>query len=251
MLFLSCSRFAQCESLRIFTENYPPYNYVENRELKGVSADIVREALDRAHIDYTIETTPWARAIEFVNNTPNAFIFSIQRVPRRENQFVWVAPLVSSSLSAFIKSNQTEIIIRNIKDFENYIVGTTLSSAVEELYIENGVSLKNMARIGGEEAYIRNFKKLKFDRIDIWPTDDNVAYYTANKFGSDNKENELVKVFSFNEGRRIPYYLATNSLTNSGTVNKVAAAIKSFKETDEYRLLLKSWSDSLNIVRSP
>ena len=50
--------------LRVITEDFPPMNYMEKGEIKGISTAIVKKVLERANIPYTLELLPWARGYE-------------------------------------------------------------------------------------------------------------------------------------------------------------------------------------------
>ena len=57
--------------LKIYTENSPPSNYLENGRLKGLSVDIVREILHRINMPDNIQVVPWARGYTLALTQPN------------------------------------------------------------------------------------------------------------------------------------------------------------------------------------
>ena len=75
------------QKFRLITEDYPPLNYVEQGELKGVSIEIVRAIQDKIKESADIEVMPWKRAFLTVSETPGTAIFSIARSPQRETLF--------------------------------------------------------------------------------------------------------------------------------------------------------------------
>ena len=53
------------ERLRVATEGaYPPFNYLENGELKGFDVDIAKAICARMQYECTLEAVPWSRIIE-------------------------------------------------------------------------------------------------------------------------------------------------------------------------------------------
>ena len=55
---------AWAQYLEVVTEQYPPYNYEEDGQVKGVGTEVVEEVLKEAGIDYNIKVLPWARALK-------------------------------------------------------------------------------------------------------------------------------------------------------------------------------------------
>lgn len=96
LLCLSCFSSVAKDSLRIVTEEWPPYNYTnDNGKVVGAATAKVRWILEQADIDYTLESYPWARAIDLASSKKNVAIFSVYRTQVREPQFKWVCPLIS------------------------------------------------------------------------------------------------------------------------------------------------------------
>ncbi len=86
---------SHANSTRILTENYAPYNYLEQSELKGVGAEIVQEMIKRFENKPVIEVLPWKRAYKIASSVPNIGLFSITRTEEREQQFYWIGPIFS------------------------------------------------------------------------------------------------------------------------------------------------------------
>ena len=81
-------------SLTAYTEEWAPYNYGEDGTVKGIATDVLRAACAEAGLDCKIVIVPWARALNTVANTPNTLVFTIARTPARDNDFLWVGPLL-------------------------------------------------------------------------------------------------------------------------------------------------------------
>ena len=81
-------------SLTAYTEEWAPYNFSEGSTVKGIATDVLRAACDEARLECRILIVPWARALSTVSNTPNTLIYTIARTPAREDDFLWVGPLL-------------------------------------------------------------------------------------------------------------------------------------------------------------
>ena len=91
---LSIPTGIQAKSLRVVTEDMPPYQIVEQGKLVGGSSYLlVKQTLQLANIDYEIEILPWARAYKTARFETNTLIFSLARTPEREMLFQWLLPV--------------------------------------------------------------------------------------------------------------------------------------------------------------
>lgn len=81
-------------SLIAYTEEWPPYNFSEGGSVKGIATDVLHATCEEARIECKVLIVPWARALSTVSNTPNTLIYTIARTPAREDDFLWVGPLL-------------------------------------------------------------------------------------------------------------------------------------------------------------
>ncbi len=93
-------------TLRVFTNTHPPYSYVDHRgKPVGIATDRVRAFLDRAGVPYEITVVGWKRALQSTSLEKNTLIYSLNRIPERENQFHWIMPLNVKKLSIYIRND--------------------------------------------------------------------------------------------------------------------------------------------------
>ncbi len=100
---------AQAEEKKVLIhfEDYPPYEYLENGEVKGVNVELMREAFRRMDVTPTFEPMPWKRAVYELKNggilalasgfkTPDREVFAFfPSEPLAMENVVVVAPAVS------------------------------------------------------------------------------------------------------------------------------------------------------------
>ena len=95
-VLMACAGPVQTDKLRILTEEYPPYNYTDEKgTLTGSSTGLVKATIGKLGLDTKIEVLPWAQAYELVLNNPNVALYSTARTPERERSFMWAGPLGS------------------------------------------------------------------------------------------------------------------------------------------------------------
>lgn len=84
------------DDLRILTESYPPFNYLENNTIVGTATEYVVEILKRSNSKLTrndIQLVPWARAYTETLKDRNTIVYNIGRTQERESLFQWVCPV--------------------------------------------------------------------------------------------------------------------------------------------------------------
>jgi polar amino acid transport system substrate-binding protein len=122
LLFL-LSGTAQAETLRLLTEEYPPYNFSENGAVKGASveqAELMMKALDA---EYSFEILPWARALSLTENQPWTCLFTTGHDEERDKRFKWVEPLLADRM-VMVRKAGSGVNPSNIEEAKRFTVGT-------------------------------------------------------------------------------------------------------------------------------
>jgi len=92
-------------SLKIVTEDFPPYNYLENGKVAGRSTAVVQEILSRISQQSSgIELHPFSESYAMLQSGPNVAFYSVGRTPAREPLFKWVGPIGEWELTLYAKS---------------------------------------------------------------------------------------------------------------------------------------------------
>ena len=121
------------DKLTIYTEQFPPYNFVEDQKYKGINLELVRMACNRANIRCEFQLLPWRRAMKMAKSNPNAGIVSISKTPERKPHFNWVGPLVSGSGCFFKLASRSDIQVPDRNSLLNYTVALELDDVYKEL----------------------------------------------------------------------------------------------------------------------
>ncbi len=127
--------------LTILTENYPPYNYSEekNGRVIGFTTELVEAILKETGNEHlTIELYPWKRAYMMVQKEPNILLFTMTRTKERENLFKWVGPVAERVQWLWKLKKRTDINIKTLKDAENYTITVVPDSAVYQYLVSQG-----------------------------------------------------------------------------------------------------------------
>lgn len=91
---IACGTTPATSQLRIITENYPPYNFVDkNNNITGQSTEIVQAILEKTGTRANIEVMPLSEGLALAEKGPEVVIYSLNRTPQREELFKWVGPI--------------------------------------------------------------------------------------------------------------------------------------------------------------
>ncbi|WP_105169661.1 substrate-binding periplasmic protein [Pseudoalteromonas sp. T1lg23B] len=111
---------ASASDLNVFTEEFPYFQYTDaNGNLVGSAADKVRQVLDKAQLDYSINVNRWSVTYSAAQRNPNSCIFSIARAQSREKLFNWLFPLGQFSVSFYGLRNR-KYAINSLEDAKQY-----------------------------------------------------------------------------------------------------------------------------------
>lgn len=167
LLFVHASSVAEnLEHVVLYTEQFPPYNYEDQGELKGINFELVELMCERAKINCTFEILPWNRAFNLAKTTPNAGVFSTSRNDKREPEFVWVGPLVSSQAYFYKLKSRPEVKVVDNTDILKYTVAATHNDIYENILMEMGfIPNKNLLGVSGKSDSTKLFFAGKLDLL--------------------------------------------------------------------------------------
>ena len=101
LLALSLAFAARASELRLYTEDYPPLNFIEDGQLRGMAVEVV-EALGRRTGDRVqIEMGPWTRGYQAAQDQADRGLFTVVRTDEREPLFQWVGPIMLAQTSFY------------------------------------------------------------------------------------------------------------------------------------------------------
>lgn len=145
------------------TEDYPPYNYVEDGVYKGAGFDQMVLILKDTGIPYSVELMPWARAYAMAQlNTPTC-VFSTAHTPERDPMFKWVEPL-SLDRSIMTARKGSGVHVDNLEQARRYRVGTQRDDYTQAFLEKHGFTEIDLA-----SSLDLTLKKLEIGRIDLVP----------------------------------------------------------------------------------
>ncbi len=233
--FASALPSGNIDDYKILTELYPPYNFVFDGKLQGISVDILSEILKdmgaKKNIE-TVEINPWARAYNAVQKKENIMLFSTTRIPERENFFKWVGPITNTS-TGLIAKKSAKIKINSPQDIEKYKIGV-VTDDVADLLIQK--LIKDQSKISRASLIENVTLQLKSDRVNLIGFETIGLAWEMKKMGLDPNDYETVFVLEDGE-----LYFAFSKETPDALIKATQASLDKIKSTKEYQEIVKKY----------
>ena len=184
-IFMSVSPLYAGEPLVFsYSDHFPPFSWIENKQNMGIIIDVVNEALiKRLNLKVRYMAAPWVRAQQMVQNgTADAFI-TVSSEKRKTYTMTNAEPIIMISLSFFV-----------VKDFPN-LNQLSHAQSFEELkefrFISNrGNGLWEEKLKGMKVEWLNNRYNIPFflfaGRGAIWPELSHVGKYIIKRADAKN-----------------------------------------------------------------
>lgn len=218
---------AQSEAcgLRVLTEDLPPYQVVKNHQVVAGSAYLQVEAILRsAGLPCRTEVLPWARSFELARSQPNTLIYSLARLPAREDLFIWLAPLIQADYRYFSAESKVIEQIQQGKSPLDFIAVAVAGSMMDTTLQQLGfMPEQNLIHVKDVNA---QWKMLQINRAQL-----TLAFEPDFKALADPKVRQTQFFASRQVVRKIQLYLAAHPQTDPMLLEllKTAAAQQALK----------------------
>lgn len=137
-----------------YTEQWPPYNYEEQGQVKGFATELLRALCKEARLVCEIRLVPWARAMAHVRREPNSLIYSTARRPDREKQFIWVGPLAPRITWLWGRAG-AEPLPHDARELPQYRFGVVRGEAAVQDLQAHGVPASSLAQDVSNAAVLK------------------------------------------------------------------------------------------------
>ncbi|MCK9329665.1 MAG: ABC transporter substrate-binding protein [Candidatus Cloacimonetes bacterium] len=238
LLSLSVFCFA-LPKLDIVTEEYPPFNFTQDNQLKGIFVEVMDYVLKDIGSTQTyqdIQVLPWARGYNMALNNENTALFATSFTEERKDLFKWVGPVLSSN-HVLIAKKSKNIKINDVKDIKDYKIGVINKDIAEEIVLNKGVDRNLLDSIADPTV---NVKKLAMDRVDMIAYGEITAYWLLKTIDEDAASYETVNVL-----QETPLYIAFSKTTSDEIINAFQKSLEKLKtqDKDKFQEILKKYGN--------
>ena len=228
------------DKIKIYTENYPPYNMKINGVSQGIAIDILDAMLKQMNSKLTkkdIKIKPWATGYKIVSKKKNTMLFSTTRTKQREKLFKWVGPITTTEIN-LVTLNNSSIKVSDINDIckSHYKIGVVLNDVAQQVLLSKNISPKQIVTTAGKQAIVKNLKALLGHKIDIFACNFIGAKYSAKL--NYIESNLFKKIFTV---KKSYLYFAFNKNTNDHIIKEYQKALDTIKQNGIYDKILKKY----------
>lgn len=209
----------------LYTEDYPPYQMIENGKLSGIGVDVVNEIKKRVNDTVEIRLTKWDTAYKQALSSKNVGVFSTGRTQERENMFKWVGPIGKTKYVFFMNKNNN-LYIGNPDEASKKVKEILVGNNDVSFQVLSSLGIKNL-KSSSDITAKENIHKIANNQADLWASDYYSGMYKINLYGYKDK----IKPVMLNR----PFLATTlNIAFNIGTDNDI----------------IKRWSKTLDEIIS-
>jgi polar amino acid transport system substrate-binding protein len=226
-------------TLRIVTEELPPYSMTRGGKLTGMSTEVVQAVLKEIGQQADIQSMPWARAYDLALHNPDVLIYSIIRTPEREHLFKWVGTIATSRWYLYSAASHP-ISLMDLQDARDWQTATVNEDVGEQYLISRKFVLGQ--QLQSSNHYELNYQKLQTGHVDLWISDELNAYYLARQAG-DEPSRTLVQSLRVPELEEAGGFNMAFSLgTADATVQLFQKGLKAIRENGIYDAIARKWN---------
>lgn len=216
----------------ILAEDFPPFQYEKDGELKGSSTAVVKEILkEMGQDDSNISIESWSIAYDLTQNEDGHILYSMFRTPEREELFKWVGPITVESNSFYKKSGST-IEITSFDDAKLLsTIGVGKAQASQILLETEG--FENL-EVYEEESYI--YQELIDGNVELIPSDNTVFPFRLKELGIELSEIEKTDIELYEN----ELYIAFSKSTSDDIITNWQNTLDNMKATNHYNEVYKN-----------
>lgn len=228
----------EAQEIKVLTEDYAPFNYLENGQVTGFSTQIVELLLEKTGVRPVrgqILLWPWKRAYQAALEEANVLLFTTTRTPQREKLFKWVGPIYPRHQWLYKLKHRTDIQINSIDQARQFKIAEIENAANYQFLVKQGfLPGKNLFSTHTWDSKIKMWLAGRTDLALYTPIE---VAYRLRQIGMTYDRIEPLFLASGDQ----QYFLAFSKGTADALVEAFQASLDLIKKDGGYAELLKKY----------
>lgn len=215
---------ASADSFTVFTNNVPPFKFLENGAPSGMAGDLLKHLF--AATGQTIAATRSTTMHRFLTDEhqkPGTVFLALSKSHRQGHIFKWVGPIFKAASGIVIKRSR-HIRLARIADARGLVLASVIGSAPEEMLMGTAFAADQFLRFKSPQEAIR---ALVEDRADGLLLATAPAYHLMTRAGIDTDDYETALTLD-----AIPLHFAFHPDTPDAVIERLQAALDAMKQSD-------------------
>ncbi len=239
VIFLKYLSYSEEKELLLVTCQWPPFEYTEtgkddDSKQYGTDVEVINRVFENLNIKQKIVFLPWERCFSDIKNYKADGIFTLRKSPEREKICVYPKEVLSISENVFfyLKKSKKKYVFNNINDLKDLSIGITRGYAYGDEFMNSKLFKLDISKDDD-----LNFKKLLYDRIDLFICDKLVGLSLLKKADLTNEIDYLPNSLS-----KFDMYLAfSKEYENSELIRRYDKALSELKNSGEYDKIIQKY----------
>ncbi|MFZ6733922.1 substrate-binding periplasmic protein [Undibacterium sp. Ji42W] len=216
----------------------PPYEYVEQGEVKGIAVDIVKEAFRLMGHQVTIHVYPMRRSLEIVKSGEVDRIFTAFKTPEREKFITYTKePVLLLTISLWVKNDSNISFDGELSHLSQYRFGAVRGMSYGSKFDEFSKSGLLSVELASDQTNAINMALAK--RFDILISNHFGAIHDMKKMGLLNNSKVLHPVLQEQE----TYFGFAKKAHFEALRDELDEVLKLLKQNGYYDLIMKKYRD--------
>lgn len=239
LLLILSNIYLNANELRIITNEEPPTNYLdENKNIIGITVDVVNKLKEELKLDTQIEFMPWTQAYNTALENPNILIFTGGKTFERIKEgFHFIGPIVTKKHTLFSKASKN-IEVSTALDIkkQKLKIGAMENDWRSKYFKDKGLIVSDVLN------HQENVNKLMLGKIDLLTSSSLEFPFIMQK--ANISMNKIKDTYVFKE---FDSYIMISKSTPRKDVKKWKLAFKKLQKTDFFEKTAQKWSEILDI----
>ena len=175
LLSLFLAHNVNAEKITLGYVDFPPYEFEEQDQPKGILVSIVKKVFKKAEIPLELNFMPFKRAYELTKSGRIDGLFNFYKTENRLQHFDYSKPIINNPLVFFVRKD-ADIQFNKLEDLKGLKIGVMRGYTYGKAFDTSSLFSKDASN-----SHESNLKKVLYGRIDAYPCDKLVGIYTARK----------------------------------------------------------------------
>jgi len=243
------SNVAVCNDSRpdlfIVTEHLPPLQVIDdNFGIGGFATELVQEAIQRTNLNAQFNAYSWTRSYNLALKRENTCIYSMAKLPIRNEKFQWVGPITTTNTVVFGVNAPNAPTLTTLEDAKKHTIAVIKDDVTHLALLERGfVENENLYVVDSTHSLFRLL--IARPDIDFILADDITMSYRAKLAGVAT--DKIRRVYEI-ENLPLNFYFACSLATDQTVVASLKKAMSSLKKDGTYQALIDKWRQESPLV---
>ncbi|WP_268799025.1 substrate-binding periplasmic protein [Pseudomonas huanghezhanensis] len=233
LLFAAGTSAAVTPAIDLYVAEAPPLSMVSQGERHGIVGDVAIKAAALAGYELQLISLPWLRAQHDVRAGSDRLIVPLSRTPERENNYAWIAPVMTMDRAFFSLNQRVESFAEAKKAYGLIAVG--MGSAQEQKLRDEGFRDDQIypLKIGDNPAQM-----LLRGRVDAWFNGVPESQYIWRQLS--NRPLKMSPPLM-----RADLYLACSKVCNQAMIDALSGAVEDLRRDGTISLIIMDYLKGL------